>query len=73
MDKQVVDMIRDRFDKVDIALEEVRTTFDKHSEKDEVYWRRVDQRDAQLSVFKWITGGMSGSALLAWIYEKLGH
>lgn len=73
LDEQIVTMLRDRFDSVDAKLREMSGSFDAHVEIDQAYWRKLDQQEAQVSVFKWITSGLSGSALIAWLYEKFGH
>lgn len=73
VDEQIVNMLRDRFDSVDAKLKEMSGSFDAHVEMDQVYWKKIDQQEAQVNVFKWITSGLSGSALMAWLYEKFGH
>ncbi len=73
MDNQAFELLMARFDKLDNTLCEMSTAFDEHVKKDEGYWLRLDQQDAQISVFKWISSGLSGSAIAAWLYEKFGH
>jgi RNA binding exosome subunit len=73
MDEQAFQLLMARFDKLDCTLSEMSTSFDAHVVKDESYWIRLDQQDAQISVFKWISSGLSGSAIVAWLYEKFGH
>ena len=73
MDDQAFELLMKRFDKIDDALNDLRSSFDAHVVKDEGYWQRLDQQEAQIGVFKWITSGLSGSAILAWLYEKFGH
>lgn len=73
MDEQAFQLLMKRFDTVDGTLEEMKSSFNDHVVKDESYWIRLDQQDAQISVFKWISSGLSGSAIVAWLYEKFGH
>jgi RNA binding exosome subunit len=73
MNEQAFHLLMARFDKLDSTLSEMSTSFDEHVKKDECYWLRLDQQEAQVSVFKWITSGLSGSAIIAWLYEKFGH
>jgi len=73
MNDQAFELLMKRFDKIDDTLSEMKTSFDDHVVKDEGYWKRLDQQDAQITVFKWITSGLSGSAIMAWLYEKFGH
>ncbi len=73
MDEQAFQLLMKRFDTVDGTLEEMKSSFNDHVVKDESYWIRLDQQDAQISVFKWISSGLSGSAIAAWLYEKFGH
>lgn len=73
MDNQAFELLMARFDKLDQTLSDMGEAFDQHVAKDEKYWIRLDQQEAQISVFKWITSGLSGSAIIAWLYEKFGH
>ncbi|MFN3075373.1 MAG: hypothetical protein ABT940_00555 [Alphaproteobacteria bacterium] len=73
MDDQAFKLLMSRFDTIDSTLNDMKQSFDAHVVKDEGYWLRLDQQEAQISAFKWITSGLSGSALLAWVYEKFGH
>ena len=69
MDNQLFEMLNQRFDAIDSKLEGMTETFKVHTDKDEIYWRKIDAKEAQLDVFKWLTGTSSGAALLAWIYQ----
>ena len=71
MDQQLVEMIRDRFDRVDTALEEARATMHAHIEKDEQYWKQLDQQSGQISLLKWLGGGAGLTIIGKWIYERL--
>ncbi len=73
MDDQAFKLLMSRFDTIDSTLNEMKTAFNDHVVKDEGYWLRLDKQEAQVSVFKWITSGLSGSAIIAWLYEKFGH
>lgn len=73
MEDQAFQLLMSRFDKLDGTLNDMKESFDVHVKKDEGYWLRLDQQEAQVSVFKWITSGLSGSAIVAWLYEKFGH
>lgn len=73
MDNQAFELLMARFDKLDRTLSDMSEAFDQHVKKDEGYWLRLDQQEAQVNVFKWITSGLSGSAIIAWLYEKFGH
>ena len=73
MDHQAFELLMSRFDKLDQTLSNMSESFDQHVIKDEGYWLRLDQQEAQVSVFKWITSGLSGSAIIAWLYAKFGH
>lgn len=72
MDEQIVDLLRDQFktmnDKIDSLHEDVRS----HVQKDERYWGKIDEQQAQIGVIRWLGSGVSGSALLAWLYSKFG-
>ncbi|MFN3075963.1 MAG: hypothetical protein ABT940_03595 [Alphaproteobacteria bacterium] len=73
MDEQAFKLLMSRFDHIDDSLAGMKQAFDDHVVKDEGYWLRLDKQEAQVGVFKWITSGLSGSAILAWLYEKFGH
>ncbi len=73
MDDQAFELLMSRFDKLDGTLSDMKESFDQHVIKDEGYWLRLERQEAQVSVFKWITSGLSGSAIIAWLYEKFGH
>lgn len=72
MDDQLIELIRDRFDSVDAKLNQQQASFELHAQNDEKYWKLIDEQQAQLSLIKWISSGLSGSALLAWLYTKFG-
>ena len=69
MDDHIVELLRDRFDRLDKELAALNTTLKDHTVLDVMYWKKIDENEAQLSVFKWMTGSISGSALAAWFYS----
>lgn len=84
MDEQIVDLMRDQFklihDKIDMTHETVNAKIDEmkaavntHVEDDRRYWQAIDEHKAQLGLLKWLFSGASGSAILAWVYQKFGH
>jgi hypothetical protein len=70
MDEQVLAMMRDRFDSLDETLKTMNASLTTHVEKDERYWLKIDQQQAQISLIRWLCGGGAGAALVAWIVEK---
>ena len=69
MDDQLIEMMRDRFDKVDRDNEQLLVDLKAHATKDEVYWQKVDAHYAQLALVKWLAGTSIGSAIMLWIYN----
>ena len=67
---QLVDLLRDRFDRVDAALDEAKATMLAHIEKDERYWKQLDQQSGQISLLKWLGGSALFTVLSKWIYER---
>lgn len=67
MDPQLFELLRDRFDKQDQMLEEIRDTLKDHAKKDESYWKRIDIAEGQIGLLKWMFGGtittLIGSAM----------
>ena len=71
IETQIVEMLRDRFDAQDAVLQEIKTSIHEHVEKDETYWKQIDDQKAQLRLVKWLGGtGVVGSAIL-WAWQKL--
>ena len=67
----IIAMLRDRFDAQDTVLQEIKTSLREHVDKDEVYWKQIDDQKAQLRLVKWLGGtGAVGSAVL-WAWQKL--
>ena len=73
LNQQLFDMLRDRFDVIDASIKDVKSLIEVHTEKDEHYWKMIDDQQAQLRMVKWLSTGLSGSALTAWLWNKLGH
>ena len=84
MNEQMVDLMRDQFklvhDKIDTMNEAVNSKIDDmraavnvHVDEDRQYWRSIDEQKAQFGLIKWLLSGVSGSAILAWLYSKFGH
>lgn len=75
MDDQVFQLVTQRSDHQDAALEEIKTLLKEHISKDEIYWRKIDIQDAQLSMLKKIILGMGAimttilSAFWSWIHR----
>ena len=67
---QLVDLLRDRFDRVDAALDDAKATMLAHIEKDERYWKQLDQQSGQISLLKWLGGGAGLSFLGKWLYDR---
>lgn len=76
MDPQLFELLRDRFDKQDQMLEEIRDTLKDHAKKDETYWRKLDIQEGQIALLKLIIGviGTVGGAigLWSWVGSKAG-
>ena len=71
IETQIVNMIRDRFDAQDVVLQEIKVSLREHVEKDEAYWKQIDDQNAQIRLVKWLGGtGVVGSAAL-WAWQKL--
>ncbi len=72
MDDQIVNLLRDRLEAIDNNVQRVHEAMESHLERDEHYWRKIDEQQAQLGVIKFLGSGVSGSALLAWLYNHFG-
>ena len=69
LDEQVVQMIRDRFDRQDETLKRIETSRVEHADKDAGYWKQIDDQHAQLRLAKWVGGSGAFAAATAWLYE----
>lgn len=72
MDEQLLELMRDRFDRLDTELSSLNVALRDHTKMDEQYWKKIDANEAQISLLKWIGGGVSGSALMGWLLQKFG-
>lgn len=73
LDTQLFSMIKDRFDSVDAKLDAAKCSFDEHAEKDAVYWRVLDEQQAQLSLIKRVFWGGVSLAGTVMTYMGLKH
>ena len=69
MDEQIIELLRDRFDRLDVELSVISTTLKEHCENDATYWKKIDENEAQLRVIKWLSSSAAGSAVMAWLYS----
>ena len=72
MDEHIVDLIRDQFKAVHDKIDAIHADVREHTQKDERYWSKIDEQQAQIGVIRWLGSGVSGSALLAWLYHRFG-
>ncbi len=72
MDEQVVGMIRDSLERLEQTCQGIREDFKDHVEADQVYWRKIDQQDGAVSVWKWVAGLGGGSGALAALSQWFG-
>jgi fermentation-respiration switch protein FrsA (DUF1100 family) len=72
MDNQQFEMMRDRFDNLDHSMRTLNETMQDHVMKDEAYWKKLDQAEGQLSLIRWVMGGLSVSGLMAWVFNHFG-
>lgn len=61
---------RERFDTLDGKLDKLISSFEKHTEKDETYWKKIDRQHAQLRLIKWVMNSSWVGALAAWFYQR---
>lgn len=73
MEEQIVDLLRDQFKTMNDKIDSLHSDVRSHVEKDERYWNKIDEQQGQIGLIKWLGSGVSGSALLAWLYNKFGH
>ncbi len=71
MDDQIVDFIRDQFDSVRKDISTLRDSMDRHTTKDEHYWKKVDEAEGQIKLLKWAASAGPVGALIVWLYSKL--
>jgi len=73
VEHDIIALLRDRFDAQDMVLRDIKESLVDHTKKDEHYWKMIDDQQAQLRMVKWMSTGLSGSALTAWLWNKFGH
>ena len=75
MDTQTVELIRDAikdgFAHTNQKIDELTESFQSHVGKDENYWRKMDEQQAQLRLVKWLGGTGLGASGVMWILNKL--
>lgn len=73
MDETHVELIRDTikqgFDLTNQKIDTMTASFHDHVEKDEQYWKTIDEQRAQLRLIKYLGGGGIGTAIGAWLYN----
>jgi hypothetical protein len=72
VDEHVVDMIRDSLNEVKETCQGIRDDLKEHTGKDEKYWSKIDAMEGQISLIKWVSGGLSISGLGAWLFSNFG-
>lgn len=58
MDSQIFQLINERSDRQDRSLDEIKDLIKEHTKTDEIYWKRIDKQDTQLSLLRKIILGM---------------
>lgn len=72
MDEQVLELMRDQFERLHQELGALNTTLKDHTDMDRQYWQKIDQQEAQISLIKWVGSGLSVSGLLGWLFSHFG-
>ncbi len=73
MDSQLFQLINERSDRQDRSLDEIKDLIKEHTKTDEIYWKRIDKQDTQLSLLRKIILGIIttvvtvGSAIWSWV------
>jgi ABC-type transport system involved in cytochrome bd biosynthesis fused ATPase/permease subunit len=73
MDSQLFQLVNQRSDRQDDTLDEIKKLLTEHIQKDEIYWRKIDIQEAQLSMLRKTILGMIAtmttiiSAFWAWV------
>lgn len=53
-------------------IEEVKKQVKEHEEKDETYWKQINDRQAQLTLIKGLTFSSFGLWVITWFGEQIG-
>lgn len=72
MDEQSVNLIRDSLTRLEQTCQGIREDFKEHVKVDQEYWRRIDQQDGAVTVWKWIAGLGGGSGMAAALSQWFG-
>jgi hypothetical protein len=73
MDDNILGLLRDRFNKVDRDNQEMLDCLKAHITKDELYWKKIDDQQAQIRLVKYLGGSGLGAAVLHWLYNTFRH
>ena len=65
----MIQMIRDRFSNVDRDNKEMLDCLRDHIKKDELYWKKIDDQQAQMALVKWLAGTGVLGAIANWFYQ----
>jgi hypothetical protein len=53
-------------------MEALNDTMANHVEKDEVYWRKIDHAEGQITMIKAVGSTLSLSGIGAWLFSHFG-
>lgn len=68
--RELVDMIRDRFTYQDEMLKDLVTSLKEHIKTDQEYWKKIDVQQGQINLLKAIGGSSVLTAFGAYIWSK---
>lgn len=71
-DDAILELLRDRFNKVDDDLRKIAGDLADHYDKDEHYWNMIDAQQVQLTLIKKGATAVVGTGLLGWLATKFG-
>ena len=57
-DEQVIKLIENQLNQLNDRLDIIHSDIKDHLYKDLEYWRKVDQQEAQLSLLRYLVGGI---------------
>ena len=57
---------------VNEKIEEVKAELKEHEDKDDMYWKQIDDRQAQFMMLKGLTFGSFGLWVITWFAEQFG-
>jgi hypothetical protein len=77
MDEQHIELIRDTikqgFENTNQKIDGMSEALSRHVEKDEVYWKKIDDQEAQIRLVKGVGGSGLVVSAVAWLWQKFGH